>query len=83
MKKIIHESFIKKEKFLKKISNENLNIGIINNKESLQACLISNDQSSLEKIEKKYNLKHIKYKLLINQQMKIKKMYKLYFLPKF
>lgn len=68
-----------KEKFLKKISQEKLNIRIINNKNSLQACIISKDIFADKILSSKYKLKITMQKLIIGEKTKNTKMYKLYF----
>ena len=83
IKKELYKSFNKKNQYLKKIELENLNIKIINNTNSNQACLISNDQLSAKILENKFQLQPINYKLLFKNQKKTIKLYKLYFLPDF
>lgn len=83
MKKIINNSLNIKNNFLKRVSDENLNIKIINNKNSMQACLVSNDKISERKLRNKYKLNFINYKLIVNNKVKLIKIYKLYFLPNF
>lgn len=73
----------KKEAFLKKIAKENLNLEIINNAESIQACLVCRDKKSEKILVKKYNLKTIKYKVSFTKKEKRIKLIKLYFLPDF
>jgi glutamate/tyrosine decarboxylase-like PLP-dependent enzyme len=74
-----NQAIERKNNFLKKISHENIDVQIINNKNSLQACLISLNKNSDQLLNKKYNLEKINYKLLIEEKIKFVKLYKLYF----
>ena len=75
----INQALQTKEEFLKKIAQDNLNIQIINNKDSLQACIISKNKQVEKHLTKKYGLKKINYNLLINNNRKSFAIYKLYF----
>lgn len=71
-----------KNKYLKRFVKDKVNLKIINNKSSLQACLVSKDKKTDRFLNKKYRLKGIDYKLMCNKKIKIFKLYKLYFFVK-
>lgn len=77
--KYFNQAIKKKNNFLKEISSEDIDVQIINNKNSFQACLASLNKTSDRILNNKYNLKGINYKLLIKGQVKFVKLYKLYF----
>lgn len=77
--KSINQSLEKKEKFLNKIKKDNLDIKIINNKNSLQACLVSSNNFAEKKLKQKYKLKPINQQLIFNKKPIDAKIYKLYF----
>jgi len=83
MRKSIRDATDRKETFLTQISKEHLDIEIINNVNSLQACLISNNHFSQETLANKYKLQFINYNLLIKAKSEKLNLYKLYFLPNF
>ncbi len=78
----IKKSINLKNDFLSKFKTSN-NFQVINNHNSLQACLISNNTKMAEKIAKENNLNYINYKLKIKNKYKTIHLFKLYFLPKF
>jgi glutamate/tyrosine decarboxylase-like PLP-dependent enzyme len=79
MRKLINESLKEKENYLDKIVKEKIKVTIINNKNSLQACLISHNKKADEILSKKYGLSSIEYPLLIKNKTQVTKIYKLYF----
>lgn len=79
MHKSIGQALQNKEKFLEGIAQERLNLQIVNNKNSLQACIISKDASADKILSSKYKLKRTRQKLTIGGKTKSTKMYKLYF----
>lgn len=79
IKNKIKKALEEKENFLQKLSVRNLDIKIINNKNSLQACLVNQNRNNDYMLNRKLKLKKINYKLLIGKNVKIMKMYKLYF----
>lgn len=83
LRAVFGEAILEKENFLKKIAEEKLNLEIINNPNSIQACLICHDKKSLKKIREKYELEHLDYKLLFEGGFKKNMTIKLYFFPKF
>lgn len=83
MKKIIKNCLYDKESFLQKLRDDRLNIKIINNKNSIQAGLISQDKKCEKILLSKYKLRPVNYKLKTNNTIQNYKIYKLYFLPNF
>lgn len=83
IKKELNKSIDQKNKYLRTIESENLNVQVVSNNTSNQACLISKGQSSTKILEDKFQLKSINYNLLFKNRKKTIKLYKLYFLPNF
>jgi histidine decarboxylase len=83
LRNIFLKAIAKKEKFLKTISQENLNLEIINNPDSIQTCLICKDKKSLKLLATKYQLRELNCRLLFSNGYETVNSVKLYFFPKF
>lgn len=77
--KSINQALEKKEAFLKKLAEDDLEIQIVNNKNSLHACIISNNDATEKKLKQKYKLKPINQQLIFSKKLIDAKIYKLYF----
>ena len=82
IKRSVKEAFDKKNTFLKNISKKYKKIKIINNQESFQACLLSNNNKESIMMDG-YKLEKIEQNLLIKGKVKKIALYKLYFFPNF
>ena len=75
----INQALQKKENFLLKIAADNLDIQIINNKNSLHACIVTTSTIAEKKLKFKYQLKPIEQRLIFRKKSMNTKIYKLYF----